>query len=139
VIGYLALWGVHLDQICMITITMSIGLTIDYSSHIVYGYAAARHSHARTGGHTAAACRQAVVDAITALATPVCQVRQTQSTTHSGQGCCSTLLGVVLLATIDCPLINVFAQTVFLVVMFGMVHALILLPILLDTVMPFLP
>jgi predicted RND superfamily exporter protein len=104
----------------MITITMSIGLTVDYSSHIVYGYAAARHARASS------TCREAVVDSITALSTPVCQ------------GCCSTLLGVVLLATVDSYMIYVFAQTVLFVVLFGMMHALILLPILLDTVMPFL-
>lgn len=37
VAGYLFLWQCNLDQITMLTLIMSIGFSIDFSAHVVYG------------------------------------------------------------------------------------------------------
>ena len=42
VVGYMALWGVHLDQISMINLIMCIGFSVDFSAHISYAYLTAR-------------------------------------------------------------------------------------------------
>uniref|UniRef100_A0A915CMI7 SSD domain-containing protein n=1 Tax=Ditylenchus dipsaci TaxID=166011 RepID=A0A915CMI7_9BILA len=38
VLGYMALWGVNLESVSMITIIMSIGFSVDLSAHITYAY-----------------------------------------------------------------------------------------------------
>ena len=53
------------------------------------------------------------------------------------QGGISTVLGVSVLTFVDSYMIKVFFKTVFLVILFGVAHALIFLPVLLSTVMPY--
>lgn len=43
IIGYLHLWGVHLDAVSLISILMSVGFSVDYSAHVCYHYFA--HAH----------------------------------------------------------------------------------------------
>lgn len=38
VLGYMALWGVNLESVSMITVIMSIGFSVDLSAHITYAY-----------------------------------------------------------------------------------------------------
>ncbi len=52
------------------------------------------------------------------------------------QGAISTILGVSVLGIIDSYLITVFFRMISLVIIFGMVHALIFLPVLLSVLMP---
>ncbi|RXG54400.1 Patched domain-containing protein 3, partial [Armadillidium vulgare] len=42
VVGYMALWGVNLDQISMINLIMCIGFSVDFSAHISYAYLTAK-------------------------------------------------------------------------------------------------
>lgn len=37
-VGYLHLWGVHLDAVSLISMLMSIGFSVDYSAHICYHF-----------------------------------------------------------------------------------------------------
>lgn len=54
------------------------------------------------------------------------------------QGGLSTLLGVIVLATVDSYMVQVFFQNVLLVILLGVAHALIFMPVVLDTTMPWL-
>lgn len=47
------------------------------------------------------------------------------------EGAISTLLGVLALATVDAYMIVTFFKTVFLVILFGLLHACVFLPVLL--------
>lgn len=38
VIGLMSLWSVDFDVIAMITMTMSVGFSVDFSAHISHGY-----------------------------------------------------------------------------------------------------
>ena len=52
------------------------------------------------------------------------------------QGALSTIIGVSVLTNGDSYMLTVFTKTVVLVMTLGTLHALVLLPILLDTIMP---
>jgi len=115
VIGFMALWGVFLDPISMITIIMSIGFAEYYTAHITYGYATASMKLCD---------RDRTIDAIQRVAWPVFE------------GAISTTLGVLVLSAVDSYMIRAFFKITFLVIIFGVAHALIFMPVMFDTFMP---
>lgn len=106
-------WGVRLESVSMITIVMSIGFSVNLSAHISYAYVKAEG----TGKEKA----------MTALETLGWAVFQ---------GAFSTILGMLVLTTVDAYIVIVFFKTIFLVIVFGLMHSIIFLPILLTLVLP---
>lgn len=109
VFGYMSLWGVHLDFISMVTIIMSIGQTVDFSAHIAYHFAKERHMNAE----------QRVRESLSVLGPPILQ------------SAFSTWLGIILISFVDSYTFISFVKTSSLVILFGMLHGLIVLPVLL--------
>ncbi|ETN66903.1 hypothetical protein AND_001302 [Anopheles darlingi] len=110
VAGYMALWDVNLDSISMINLIMCIGFSVDFTAHICYTYMS---SKARTPD-------ERVREALYSLGMPIVQ------------GSMSTILGVVALLLADSYIFLVFFKMVFLVIFFGAMHGLFLLPVLLS-------
>ena len=110
VMGYMTLWDVNVDFISMTYLILCIGFSVDFSVHITYGFIA---SEAETGSKKA-------VDALHVLGYPVLQ---------SG---ISTILGVVFLCTSISYLFLSFFKTMVLVIVFGVWHALFVLPVVLS-------
>jgi len=108
VIGYMTLWDVALDTISMITIIMSIGFSVDFTAHISYGYVALSQERDPVK-------RMQVV--LGARSWPVFQA------------CLATILGILALAGVEAYMIVTFFKTVFLVMLIGLVHALVFLPV----------
>lgn len=46
------------------------------------------------------------------------------------------MLGILVLATVNAYIVQIFFKTVFLVIMFSMLHGLVLLPIFLTVILP---
>lgn len=109
IIGYMTLWGLNIDTISMVTIIMSIGFSVDFTAHIAYAYVANIHE----------APDERIRNALGTLAWPVLQ------------GGISTLIGVIVLADLNSYMVVSFFKTVFLVIVFGLLHALVFLPVLL--------
>lgn len=110
VAGYMALWDVNLDSISMINLIMCIGFSVDFTAHICYTYMASKMK-------TPAA---RVREALYSLGLPILQ------------GSSSTILGVVALLLAQSYIFLVFFKMIFLVVFFGAMHGLFLLPVLLS-------
>lgn len=110
VVGYMALWSVNLDSISMINLIMCIGFSVDYTAHICYAYMS---SKARRPADKVKEC-------LYALGVPIFQ------------GSISTILGMVALLLADSYIFSVFFKMVFLVVFFGAIHGVFLLPVLLS-------
>lgn len=110
VAGYMSLWDVNLDSISMINLIMCIGFSVDFTAHICYTYMS---SKARTPD-------ERVREALYGLGMPIVQ------------GSVSTILGVVALLLADSYIFLVFFKMVFLVIFFGAMHGLLLLPVLLS-------
>uniref|UniRef100_A0A5S6QRE5 SSD domain-containing protein n=1 Tax=Trichuris muris TaxID=70415 RepID=A0A5S6QRE5_TRIMR len=113
VYGYMSLWGVNLDCISMITLIMSIGFAVDLSAHISYGYICAQGTTAQRASHSLQVLGFPVL--LSALA---------------------TLFGVCILSAAEVPLIVTFFKTVFLVMVLGLLHSHIFLPIALTLFLP---
>ncbi|XP_044755811.1 patched domain-containing protein 3 isoform X1 [Coccinella septempunctata] len=110
VIGYMALWGVNLDSISMINLIMCIGFSVDFTAHICYAYMSSK----------AESPDERVRECLYALGLPILQ------------GSISTILGMMALILANNYIFAVFFKMVFLVVFFGAMHGLFLLPVLLS-------
>jgi hypothetical protein len=110
VIGYMTLWGVNLDSISMINLIMCIGFSVDFSAHISYAYISCYEDEPS----------EKVKSALYSLGLPIFQ------------GSVSTVLGIIALAFAPSYVFVTFFKTVFLVMLFGATHGVLLLPVLLS-------
>ncbi|KRZ19352.1 Patched-related protein 9 [Trichinella zimbabwensis] len=114
VVALLSLWQVRVDIISMITITMSVGLSVDYVAHVAYHYVAIDQPTS--------------VDKLTVafrhVAVPTLQ-----------SGFLATA-GVSVLILVDSRMVETFVKTVLLAVTVGMFHGLVFLPTLLPLLCP---
>ncbi|XP_078672064.1 patched domain-containing protein 3-like [Branchiostoma floridae x Branchiostoma belcheri] len=114
VLGFMTLWAVNLDSVSMINLIMCIGFSVDFSAHIVYSFVTAEDS-----GRNARA-----VHALYSLGVPILQ------------GSLSTILGIAALSTAPSYGFRTFFKTVFLVIVFGLVHGIVFLPVMLSCLGP---
>lgn len=110
VIGYMTHWGVNLDPISMINLIMCIGFSVDFTAHICYAYLSANVDTPE----------ERVRECLHTLGLPIMQ------------GALSTLLGVMTLVLVPSYIFVTFFKIVFLVIFFGALHGLFLIPVLLS-------
>ncbi|XP_078596441.1 patched domain-containing protein 3-like [Branchiostoma floridae x Branchiostoma japonicum] len=113
-VGYMALWGVQLDIIATISVIVCIGFSVDFSAHITYAYVS---SEAETTG-------EKMREALQTVGMPIIQSSM------------STILGLLVLAFFPAYLFRSFFKTMFLVMVFGSSHGLLVLPVLLTAPCP---
>ncbi|KAK6113295.1 Patched family protein [Brugia pahangi] len=114
VCGGLSLWGSDLDSVSMGCIVMAIGLAVDFSIHICYRY---HRSSQKTAN-------EKVRESLMMVGWPVLQAGG------------STLFSMLSLPLIPAYLVRVFFQTVMLVNVIGLTHALLWLPQLISLLDP---
>lgn len=110
VVGYMALWSVNLDSISMVNLIMCIGFSVDFTAHICYAYMSSK----------ATSPKERVRESLYALGLPIIQ------------GAVSTILGVSALILAGSYIFMVFFKMIFLVIVFGALHGMFLLPVLLS-------
>ncbi|XP_078674227.1 patched domain-containing protein 3-like [Branchiostoma floridae x Branchiostoma belcheri] len=108
-VGYMTLWGVNLDLISVIAIVMCVGFSVDFFAHITYAYVTSK----------AATPEEKLTDAVRAVGMPMLQ------------SSLSTILGMLVLAFFPAYIFQALFKTVFLVMVLGVAHGLVILPILL--------
>jgi len=113
VMGYMVWWGVNLDSISMIGLVMSVGFSIDLSSHVSYAYVAAEGTK-----------KERAITACATLGWPVFQ------------GAFASILGTLVLGTVDAYIIKTFFKTMVLVIVFGLAHGILFMPVALITLLP---
>ncbi|XP_073485924.1 patched domain-containing protein 3-like [Aquarana catesbeiana] len=109
VTGFMALWDVNLDSISMINLVICIGFSVDFSAHISYAFVSNKKPTAN----------ERMIEALHSLGYPIVQ------------GGLSTILGVIVLSTSESYIFRTFFKIIFLVITFGMLHGLVVLPVLL--------
>eukprot|EP00095_Tigriopus_kingsejongensis_P005739 maker-scaffold28_size608977-snap-gene-1.19 protein:Tk05739 transcript:maker-scaffold28_size608977-snap-gene-1.19-mRNA-1 annotation:"AGAP010394-PA" len=110
VVGFMTWWGVSLDGVALINLIMCIGFSVDFSAHICYHYIAedGKLPDDRIRG------------SLYGLGIPIVQ------------GALSTVVGVAGLGFAPSYLFVTFFKMIFLVIVLGVVHGLVLLPVLLS-------
>lgn len=109
VIGFMTWWGVNLDSVSMIHIIMSIGFSVDFSAHITNAFVGA------TGQNQLERMRKALA----LVGYPIVQ------------SAASTILAISILGVAPGYVIRAFFKIMFLVVVFGVFHGLLVIPELL--------
>jgi len=111
--GYMHFWGLTIDVVSAVNVIIAIGLCVDYSVHIC-------HAFLTVSGTKKERAHAAMVDMGPAVL----------------NGGVSTLIAFILLLSSDSHVFSSFFKIFLLVVLFGVWHGLILLPVLLSLVGP---
>ncbi|XP_069116341.1 patched domain-containing protein 3-like [Argopecten irradians] len=114
ILGFMYYWELTLNAITMINIIMSIGFSVDFSAHIC-------HAYITVDGHTR---EERVHRAINRSGGPIINAAM------------SSIIGIVSLAFTTSYVFNSFVKLMFLVMVFGLAHALLFLPLLLSLIGP---
>ena len=114
IFGFMHFWGLTLSSLTMIHLVMSVGFSVDFSTHVLAAYlmsdSATRQGRAR--------------DAIRHAGGPILN------------GAMSTMLGVLLLLASSSFIFQSFFKVMFLVIFFGLLHAVFFLPAVLSLLGP---
>ena len=113
VAGYANFWGLSIDTLFAIFMTISIGLCVDYSAHIAHGFMVEEGTRDERMKKTLVKIGPAVLN-----------------------GGISTFLAFVLLSMSKSVIFLTFFKIFFLVVVFGLFHGLLFLPVVLSLVGP---
>ena len=109
IIGYMAFWGVPVNSISMSCLVLAVGLTVDYSAHVA-------HAFLLQPGDDAAA---RVAAALRKVGAPIVS------------GALTTVLGIGFLEFGNSVTYFVFFKMFFITIVFGLLHGMLLLPVLL--------
>ena len=111
--GFMASWNITIDVVSAVNVIIAIGLCVDYSVHIC-------HAFLTVSGSRAERAAAAMVDMGPAVL----------------NGGLSTLIAFILLAGSESHVFSVFFRIFLLVIIFGLFHGLILLPVVLSFIGP---
>jgi len=111
VVGLMPFLGIHLEMISMIVLIMGIGFSVDFSAHISYHYLAADEGTSP---------EERLAHCLHALGPPIIQAAITTV-------CC-----VLPLMRHPSYVAHTFAKMISLVIFLGLLHSLLLLPVLLS-------
>jgi len=106
-------WGISLNGVSVVNLTLAIGLSVDYSAHIAHAF---MHKHGSPNERAALSLSEMGVSVI--------------------NGGMSTFLAVVVLAGSSSYIFSVFFRIFFLSVVYGLSHGLVFLPVVLSLVGP---
>ena len=113
VCGFMHTWGITIDVVSSVNIIIAIGLCVDYSVHMC-------HAFLTVSGTRKERAKAAIMDMGVAVL----------------NGGFSTLIAFILLAGSESHVFSSFFRIFLLVIIFGLYHGLILLPVMLSLIGP---
>ncbi|XP_072743546.1 patched domain-containing protein 3 isoform X2 [Anoplolepis gracilipes] len=119
VCGFMYFWGQSIDMISCIGLQLAIGLSMDYAAHVAHAFL---HTESRVDDDASRTTRALIA------------VRHIGAAVAHGAG--STFLAISMLALSKSYVFIAFFRIFFLVVLFGVWHGLIVLPVVLSIIGP---
>ncbi|KAL0109067.1 hypothetical protein PUN28_014278 [Cardiocondyla obscurior] len=119
VCGFMYFWGLTIDIVSCIGLELAIGLSVDYAAHVAHAFL---NAEAREDDDNARRTRTLIA------------VRHIGAAVAYGAG--STFLAVSMLGLSSSYVFIAFFRIFYLVILFGLWHGLILLPVVLSTIGP---
>ncbi|CAL1684179.1 unnamed protein product [Lasius platythorax] len=120
VCGFMYFWGQPIDMVSSIGLQLAIGLSVDYAAHVAHTFL---HTESPKDDDDAPRTTRALI-----------AVRHIGAAVAYGAG--STLLAVSMLAFSTSYVFIAFFRIFFLVILFGLWHGLIMLPVVLSIIGP---
>ncbi|KAJ8304745.1 hypothetical protein KUTeg_018328 [Tegillarca granosa] len=114
VFGFMYFWGLTLSSITMIHIVMSVGFSVDFSAHICHAYVSV--SGKDRNSRVSAALARSGAPVFNAAA--------------------SSIIGIMMLAFSKSYVFQSFFKLMLLVILFGLAHSMLLLPVVLSWIGP---
>ena len=114
VVGYMTLWDVNLHSMSLLTLILSVGFSVDFTIHITSAFVYSR----------GASRRDRAIHALYAVGMPIVQ------------GSLSTMFAIFLFAFSAHYAFRVFFKSLTLVILFGVTHGLVFLPVTLSVFGP---
>ena len=114
VFGFLKFWELDISVVTMIELVISVGFSVDFSAHICHAYLS---SSLRDKGSR-------VKEALELAGGPVIN------------GSLSTILGLLMLVFSRSFIFQSFFKVIFMVITFGLLHAVLVLPVILSLIGP---
>ena len=114
IIGFMHHWGLTLSSITMIHIIMSVGFSVDYTAHTCHAFMVANGRDRN----------ERVKRALQHTGSPIFN------------GALSSLIGVAMLAAAKSYIFNSFFRVMVLVILFGIGHSVLFLPVVLSVIGP---
>ncbi|KIH54478.1 hypothetical protein ANCDUO_15376, partial [Ancylostoma duodenale] len=115
VLGIMPYLGVNLDATSMITIAMSVGFSVDFAAHVSYAFMTQKITDNSQENPSFSRLRAT----LGTVGWPIMQASL------------SVLLGISSLSFVDSYVVQTCFKTVILVITFGIIHALLFLPLVL--------
>ncbi|EYC15948.1 hypothetical protein Y032_0035g3059 [Ancylostoma ceylanicum] len=125
VVGYLSFWHLDLDPVTLCAVLISIGMAVDYVAHTSYHYQFSYREIIQEGH-----------EMHIGLTTPYDRIRNTLTKVAwpMSQAGTSTVICILPIALLQNYIPLVFVKTFILVVVWGLLHGLVLLPAFLSQV-----
>ncbi|XP_062578553.1 patched domain-containing protein 3-like [Saccostrea cucullata] len=114
VFGFMYYWDISLSSITMIHLIMTVGFSVDFSAHIC-------HAYLNVGSFNRATKVDLALD---------------RSGGPIFNGAFSTLVGISVLGFANSYIFETFAKVMFLVIFFGLIHSVLLIPVVLSFIGP---
>ena len=108
VVGYMALWGVRLDTVALVNLIMCLGFSVDYVVHMSYSFLTVPNNQNK------------IRLCLYKMALPIIQCGT------------STIIAIIVFIFTPSYINRTFFKILFLVTTFGMLHSLLLLPVMLS-------
>ncbi|CAL1542954.1 unnamed protein product [Lymnaea stagnalis] len=114
IFGFMAIWGLTLSSVTMIHLIMSVGFSVDFCAHVCTAYIVSEETNREDRAR----------DAIVHASGPILN------------GGLSSIIGVVVLLFTESYIFQSFFKIMLLVIGFGVLHAVFLIPVILSFIGP---